>query len=274
MDLKRNFSYRLPAAIVCDLFGIPEEHRADILRGGEVTTDSSITAEEAEANIRMWTGQFANLIAAKRRSPEDDMTTDLINAVKEDGAKLTDSELIGTLFVVLGAGSETVMNLLTHAVHKLLIHPEQRAMLDDGRATWDDVIEETLRAESPINMLPLRFAVEDIEVDGVTIPKATPSSWATPHRAATPRCTGTPPTSGTSPAPTRATSASATARTTASAPRWPGWKRRSRCPRCSSGSRTSARGPDGKLEPQGTFIMNGWKTLPVHLTAPAAAGRR
>jgi 2-hydroxy-5-methyl-1-naphthoate 7-hydroxylase len=174
LDLKKHFSYRLPASIICDLFGIPEESRAGMLRGGEVTTDSSITPEEAEANVRMWTGLFQQFIDAKRQTPGEDLTSDLIMAGKDDGTALSDLELIGTLFLVLGAGSETVMNLITNAVYKLIVHPEQRALLEGGQVTWDDVIEETLRAESPTNMLPLRYAVEDIEVDGVTIPKGDP----------------------------------------------------------------------------------------------------
>ena len=174
LDLKKHFSYRLPASLVCDLFGIPEESRADMLRGGEVTTDSSITPEEAEANVRMWPDRFQQFIDAKRQTPGEDLTSDLIKAGKDDGTALSDSELVGTLFLVLGAGSETVMNLITNAVYKLIVHPEQRALLEGGQVTWDDVIEETLRAESPTNMLPLRYAVEDIEEDGVTIPKGDP----------------------------------------------------------------------------------------------------
>jgi len=175
LDLKTHFSYRLPASIVCDLFGIPEESRAAMLRGGEVTTDSSITSEEAEANVRMWPSRFQEFIDAKRQTPGEDLTSALIKAGQEDSTTaLSDPELVGTLFLVLGAGSETVTNLLTNAVYKLIVHPEQRALLEGGNATWDDVIEETLRAESPTNMLPLRYAVEDIEVDGVTIPKGDP----------------------------------------------------------------------------------------------------
>lgn len=172
VDLKRNFSYQLPATIICDLFGVPEADREAVLRGGEKAPDSSLTPEEAEANIRDWTEQFSKLIAAKRANPGDDLTTDLVTAEGEE--QLTDNELIGTLFVALGAGSETVMNLVTHAVLKLLTHPEQRVMVEDGRVSWDDVVEETLRLESPLNMLPLRFAVEELQIDGVTVPKGDP----------------------------------------------------------------------------------------------------
>jgi 2-hydroxy-5-methyl-1-naphthoate 7-hydroxylase len=271
VDLKKNFSYRLPATIICDLFGIPEETRADVLRGGEVTTDSSITPEQAEANVRFWTQQFTDLIAAKRKEPGDDLTSELI-AAEEDGRGLTDSELIGTLFVMLGAGSETVMNLITHAVFRLLTHPDQRALVEDGSASWDDVIEETLRLESPLNMLPLRYAVEDIQLDGVTIPKGDPILMGYAAIGRDPDvhgetacewditrenkehlsfgygnhfCFGAP-----------LARLEAQIALPALFNRFP--------------SLALAVRPD-ELEPQGTFIMNGYKTLPVRLTTPVNA---
>jgi cytochrome P450 len=174
VDLKSRFSFKLPAEVICDLFGVPEADRADALRGGEVAVDTSVTPEEAEANVRNWIATFERLIELKRRSPGDDLTTDLVHGVDDDGTRLTHSELIGTLFLLLSAGSETVMNLLTSAVRELLLHPDQMALVRTGRVTWADVVEETLRVQSPIAQLPLRFAVEDIDVAGVTIPKGEP----------------------------------------------------------------------------------------------------
>lgn len=174
VDLKARFAFQVPAEVICDLFGVPESDRADALRGGEIAVDTSVTPEEAEANVRNWIGTFERLIELKRRSPGDDLTTDLIEGVDDDGNRLTHSELIGTLFLLLSAGSETVMNLLTSAVRELLSRPEQLELVRSGRATWDDVVEETLRVQSPIAQLPLRFAIEDIDVDGVTIPKGEP----------------------------------------------------------------------------------------------------
>ncbi|WP_216210908.1 cytochrome P450 family protein [Amycolatopsis aidingensis] len=169
LDLKRDFAYRLPATVICDLFGVPEQDRAALLGSGENAPDSSVSPEKAEADIRAWHEQFSKLIAFKRANPADDLTTDLINA-----DVLTDEELIGTLFSVLGAGSETVVILITHAVLNLLTHPEQLAILREGRATWEDVIEETLRVESPINLQPLRFAVADLHIGDVVVPKGDP----------------------------------------------------------------------------------------------------
>ena len=174
VDLKARFSFQVPAEVICDVFGVPEADRADALRGGEVAVDTSVTPEEAEANVRNWIATFERLIDLKRRSPGDDLTTDLIHGGEDDGTQLTHSELIGTLFLLLSAGSETVMNLLTSAVRELLLQPDQLELVRSGKVTWGDVVEETLRVQSPIAQLPLRFALDDIEVAGVTIAKGDP----------------------------------------------------------------------------------------------------
>jgi 2-hydroxy-5-methyl-1-naphthoate 7-hydroxylase len=174
VDVKRHFTYLLPVRIISDLFGIPEDARSAAIRGGEVAVDTSITPEEAEANVREWLRTMTDLIEFKRNNPGDDLTTDLLCSVSESGEPLNDSELIGTLFLLLSAGSETVMNLMTSAVRELLLRPEQHELLRAGQVTWSDVIEETLRAESPVAQLPIRFAMADIEIAGMTIPKGDP----------------------------------------------------------------------------------------------------
>jgi cytochrome P450 len=174
VDLRRGFAAQLPARMICELFGVPEEARPEVLRGLELAVDTTLPPEEAEANLRHWHLALMELVAAKRAAPADDMTSHLIQAQQEDPPRLNDSELIGSLFNVLGAGSETVMNLLTKAILALLTHPDQLALVRSGQATWSDVIEETLRVEAPIAQLPLRFATEDIDLGDMTIPKGSP----------------------------------------------------------------------------------------------------
>lgn len=266
IDLKRIFCYRLPTTIICDLFGIPEAGRDELLRGGERNTDSNMSPEEAEANVLLWQRQFLELIETKRRTPGDDMTSDLIAASDADGAALSDAELAGTVFLMLGAGSETVMNLLTHSVFQLLQNPDQRALVESGQVSWEDVIEESLRVESPINMIPLRFAIEDIELDGVTIRQGDAMLIGFAAIGRDPDLHG----------PT--------------ADRWditrPDKKHLSfgygahfclGAPLARLEAQIALpalfnRFPDlalaippDELEPQGTFIMNGWKTLPIYL---------
>lgn len=173
VDLRSNYAAPLPAQMICELFGVPEDVRPGLLRGLELAVDTTLPPEVAAANVREWQAGLQSLVDAKRTAPADDMTSRLVQALDAD--QLNDSEVIGSLFNVLGAGSETVMNLMTKAVIALLTHPEQRVLLDTGQTSWDDVIEETLRVEAPIAQLPIRFAVSDIELDdGVTIRAGTP----------------------------------------------------------------------------------------------------
>jgi len=173
-DLKKGYAYPLPTAVICDLFGVPEEYRAEVMRGGEVNVDTTMTHEEAMANVEQWHQAMYELIELKRRNPADDLLSDLIQVQNEDGSRLNDSELAGTLHLLLGAGSETTTNLICNAVIQLQRHPEQYAQVVSGERTWRDVVEETLRVESPIAQMPFRFATEDVEIAGVTIPKGDP----------------------------------------------------------------------------------------------------
>ena len=109
-------------------------------------------------------GVLGELVAAKRESPGDDLTSGLIAARDEDDTRLSEQELLDTLVLMISAGHETTVNLLDQAIHALLTHPEQLAHVRAGRATWDDVIEETLRNQAPVASLPLRYAVEDLDL--------------------------------------------------------------------------------------------------------------
>lgn len=167
VDLKR-FAYQVAAQTICELFGVPSEDRAEVLHGGAVAVDTTVTPEEAAAGMMAWQNALGKLVSTKRASLAEDMVSDLIRARDESGL-VNDSELIGSLFMALGAGTETVVNLLSTAVRSLLTHPEQLAWVRSGKASWDDVIDETLRHEPPLSLLPLRYATEDVELDGVTI---------------------------------------------------------------------------------------------------------
>ncbi|MEN3539948.1 cytochrome P450 [Microbispora sp. ZYX-F-249] len=174
VDLRERFAYPLPARLVADLIGMSEDARAKTAKVIDMMVDTTVTPEQAQAVLQGWRGAMAELIAAKRREPGEDITSDLIAARDEDGSRLSEQELTDTIFAILGAGSETTINFFDNAITALLRHPEQLELVRSGAATWDDVIDEVLRVESPLAHLPLRYAVEDIEFDDVTIPKGDP----------------------------------------------------------------------------------------------------
>ncbi|WP_052864699.1 cytochrome P450 family protein [Streptomyces niger] len=175
VDLISSYALPLPMRMICELFGIPEESRAHVGSVIDEVMDTSATPEQASATAAKIAAALGDLIALKRREPGDDLTSVLVSTRDDDGSRLEERELLDTLLLVIGAGYETTVNLIGNAVHALLVHPEQRALLAEGRAGWDDVIEETLRWAPSIANLPLRYAVEDIPLaDGTVIRQGDP----------------------------------------------------------------------------------------------------
>ncbi|MGW4194848.1 cytochrome P450 family protein [Streptomyces sp. NPDC005004] len=171
VDLRTDYAEVLPLRVICELFGVPRGAETDALSDALSTVFSSTTpAAEMEAARLQAFGLLARLVAVKREQPGDDLTSSLI-AARDNGDRLTEEELLGSLFMFIAAGQDTTATLITNAAGALLTHPEQLEHVREGRATWADVVSEAMRVHTPGAYSPLRFAVEDIDLDGVTIRK-------------------------------------------------------------------------------------------------------
>ncbi|MCK7627850.1 cytochrome P450 [Streptomyces sp. RS10V-4] len=165
VDLRESFNHPLPMQVICELFGYPEgEPRVELARIVAEILDTTATPEQATATWVAVNELLGSLVAAKRAEPADDLTSLLVAARDDAGQGMTEQELLDTLLLVIGAGHETTVDLLGNAVYALLTHPDQLELVRGGAASWDDVIEETLRWRPSIASLPLRFAVADIEL--------------------------------------------------------------------------------------------------------------
>ncbi|MET7698718.1 cytochrome P450 [Streptomyces sp. NPDC005485] len=178
VDLREQFCYPLPIQVISELFGLPEEQGAELRAVVDGIFHTSATPEEVTDIYTRFYAAMGELVALKRKSPGDDLTSALIAARDdEDDTRLSEQELLDTLVLMVSAGHETTVNLIDNAIHLLLTHPDQLAQVRSGRAGWDDVIEEALRVEAPVASLPLRYAVEDLAVaefggpEGVVIGK-------------------------------------------------------------------------------------------------------
>ncbi|MEU9455499.1 cytochrome P450 [Streptomyces sp. NPDC048277] len=171
VDLRAGLAQPLPMRMICELFGVPDEMRADTGELIAAIMDTSDLTPEHAAFVQERIGTvLGGLIAHKVEHPGDDMTTELIRVRDEDGDRLSDEELLYTLLLVIGAGFETTVNLIGNAAVALLTHPVQLAAVRSGTIGWDAVIDETLRVHPSIASLPLRFAVSDLKVGDVTVP--------------------------------------------------------------------------------------------------------
>ena len=272
VDLRARFAYPLPAMVVADLIGMSEEARAATAKVIDMMVDTTVTPEQAQGVLAGWRGAMTDLIASKRAAPGEDITSDLIAARDEDGSRLSEQELCDTIFAILGAGSETTINFFDNAVTALLSHPDQLQLVLTGEASWDDVIDEVLRVESPLANLPLRYAVEDIELDGVTIPQGDPIlvNYAAVGRD--------PALHGDTATTFDITRASKEHLSWGHGPHFCLGAGVARLVATTGLSSLFARFPDlglavdtDELEPLPTFIMNGHRSLPVRLSAEAAS---
>lgn len=170
VDLHAAFSYRVPTEMICDLFGVPADQRARVLRLFVAVGETGVSEEESLAINNDLVETMRTLIATKRQDPGDDLTSFLIAAREEGNDPLTEHELISTLLLMLGGGSTTTINLIDHTVRELLAHPEQLKALRAAPERWDEAIEESLRVHCPVMHLPMRWATEDIDLgEGVVI---------------------------------------------------------------------------------------------------------
>ena len=177
MDLIEDFAFRLPVTIICDMLGIPAEHREVFYtgsrNGGRLLDPVPLSpAEIAEANAArtMSAMYFQQLFELRRRQPGDDLTTQLVQA-EEDGSKLSNEELTANIILLFGAGHETTVNLIGNGLLALHRNPDQLALLKANPALITNAIEEFLRYDSSVQMTG-RVALEDIDdLGGKKIPK-------------------------------------------------------------------------------------------------------
>ncbi|MER7910930.1 cytochrome P450 [Streptomyces sp. NPDC096068] len=167
VDLKSVFAQPLPMKVVGMLMGVDPASNAMLTRQYKKFFSMLTPQDERLALLADLDVFYAGLVREKTARPTDDLTSALILA-DEGGEPLTEEEVIGNLKAMVAAGHETTIGLILNAVRALLAHPDQLKLVLDGEVSWETVIEETLRWDTPTTHLLMRFATEDIEVgDGV-----------------------------------------------------------------------------------------------------------
>ncbi|MFF3125344.1 cytochrome P450 [Streptomyces sp. NPDC057908] len=172
VDLRRHFAHPVPMQVICELFGVPADERPRLQELMDNIFRSDLLPEEVSASQIEQYELLARVVEGRRREPGSDLTSAMIAARAGNPDALSEEELVGTLLLMLSAGQETTLSLITNAVRALLTHPDQREIAVRGDAdTWANVVEETLRWDAPIGNFPFRYPLEDVEIAGVRIPK-------------------------------------------------------------------------------------------------------
>ena len=168
-DLLAAYARPLPVTVLCELLGVQEADRARVA----ATVLRYDAAEEMARVEEDLAAYFTGLIAARRAEPGDDLLSALItisDQADETADRLTVTELVSTAFLLVMAGFDTTVNLITSGALALLTHPGEMARLRADRSLLPAAIEELLRFTSPVNHANDRFTTEEVSIGGVAVP--------------------------------------------------------------------------------------------------------
>lgn len=169
-DLIDALAFPLPMTVICELLGVPDLDRARFRYwSNEVVAPTS--ADSNSTAHRELGAYLVELIAAKSKEPGEDLLSALIRTSDEDGDSLSSDEVIGMAFLLLVAGHETTVNLISNGVRALIAHPAQLAALrEDFDGLLDGAVEEMLRYDGPVQHSTYRYAREPFDVGGTVVP--------------------------------------------------------------------------------------------------------
>lgn len=167
-DLIEHYAFPLPMTVIAELLGVPFADR-DKFRHWSKTYLFGHDVAETNRTVQEFGEYFLNMFILRREDPRDDLISALV-AVEDEGDKLSPSELMGMVFLLLIAGHETTVNLIGNGTLALLQHPDQMQKLQDDPSLIKSAVEEMLRYNGPVETTTLRWAFEDITIAGQEIP--------------------------------------------------------------------------------------------------------
>lgn len=175
VDIVDRYCAQLPVAVIGDILGVPDADRSRVLEFGErgaASLDIGLTWPQYRTVYRSVVGfndWLSGHLEGLRRNPGDDLMSQLI-AASDEGAQLNQQELMATAGLVLAAGFETTVNLLSNGIRMLLDHPQHLETLAQRPELWATAVEEILRLDPPVQ-LTARRSTKHTEIAGHRIPR-------------------------------------------------------------------------------------------------------
>ena len=166
-DLMAEVAIPLPILVIARILGVDEDRLAEFRQWSEDAILSLSPVRSEDETRRMIEGSnaiaqyFTELMAARRKSPKDDLVSDMV-ALKPD---MSDAELNVNLSSLLVGGNLTTTDLIGNGVWLLLTHPDELAKLKADPGLVASAVEEILRYESPVDATG-RVLSADREIGG------------------------------------------------------------------------------------------------------------
>ncbi|WP_062436982.1 cytochrome P450 [Herbidospora daliensis] len=173
-DLVSAFAVQIPCRVICELLGVPTERYEQFL----AWTDMFLTTSTADEMVRYrgytdFMAYCAELVADHRARPGHDLI-DLLVAARDEDDRLTEGELVNTVFSLITAGHETTASMIAKGVLRLLLHPKAWAELTGNPELAPTAIEEVLRYDGPPASAFMRRITDDLDLpSGCPVTKGT-----------------------------------------------------------------------------------------------------
>jgi hypothetical protein len=170
MDLVEDYAAKLPILVICELLGVPGEDHDAFRRWGDIVVKTlalRVPTGAVRASERAFFAlakYFEGLFADHRAHKREDLLSAML-AAEEDGEHLTHRELVGTCTLILLAGFETTVNLISNGTTALMANPEQLEKLRADESLMPNAVDELLRYDSPVQFTS-RNVIEDLELEG------------------------------------------------------------------------------------------------------------
>jgi cytochrome P450 len=167
-ELLGDFATPIPVIVICDLLGVPTDMAQQLLAWSHdmvamymARRDRAVEDSAVKATVE-FSDFMRGYINRRRKEPKDDLLSELIRA-EEQGAKLTEDELVTTAILILNAGHEATVHAIGNGI-KCLLEQGIRTGIDEA------CVEETLRYDAPLHLFT-RYALEDLEYAGIRLRK-------------------------------------------------------------------------------------------------------
>ncbi|MBB1246365.1 cytochrome P450 [Streptomyces durbertensis] len=175
-DLLTAVAEPLPVAVIAEMLGVPEADRpllrpwsADICGMFELNPDRE-TAARAVRAAEEFSAYLRELVALRRRQPGEDLVSALISVHDDDGARLSEQEMVSTCALLLNAGHEATVNSTVNGWWTLFRHPAELARLRAEPELLPSAVEELLRYDTPLQMFE-RWVLEEVTIGDTVLPR-------------------------------------------------------------------------------------------------------
>jgi cytochrome P450 len=175
IDFLNEFAFHLPVIVIAEYLGVPPDARGEIKRWSDdlgsvifVRGGDDQRLQRAERAVGELVAFLSPILDSRRRDPRDDLITGMLQAVDENGDRLTDDEIIGNVILMVFAGHETTMNLLANSIVAFDEQPAEWERLFRDPALGRSAAEEMLRYDGPIRAMA-RWAREPLDLGGKRI---------------------------------------------------------------------------------------------------------